>query len=246
MSQCHDTYEDHRGVTWHLPVRAADLMTADPVVVEPTATVKDIAQVMLRYDVRTVPVVDIGEQLVGVVSEADLISREGYPTVHHHNLAAFVEGLPPEPGGRWAARSEGVTAEEIMTRAVVTCRPDDAVGAVARRMLEHELRTVPVIDGGRLVGVLSRHDILRLFERPDEEIRRRIAQILDTPHWAPGHQISADVRDGVVVLSGSVERPVDASVLCGVIGQVPGVIEVVDRVIPQAELSRPALGASSV
>lgn len=245
MSQCHDTYEDLRGVTASLPVRATDLMTPNPVVVEPTATVKDIAQAMLHHDVRTVPVIDVGDRLVGVVSEADLICREGYPTVRHHNLAAFVAGLPPDDAGRWTVRSEGLTAEEVMTTGVVTCQADEPVGAVARRMLERDVRTVPVIDQGRLVGVLSRHDILRMFVRPDGEVRQHISRILDTPAWGPGHDVSAEVRDGVVVLSGTVEHPVDASVICSVVGQVPGVIEVVDRIIAEAELDRLALGRSS-
>lgn len=64
-----------------------DLMTSNPVTVEPGATVKDIAHIMLEHDVRCVPVIDIGEQLVGVVSEADLLCREGYPTVRNHHLA---------------------------------------------------------------------------------------------------------------------------------------------------------------
>lgn len=245
MSQCHDTYEDRRGGTGNLPVRASDLMTPTPVVVEPTATVKDIAAAMLHHDVRTVPVVDIGDELVGVVSEADLICREGYPTVHHHNLAAFVAGVPADDAGRWTERAEGLTAEEVMTTAVVTCQAHEPAAAVARRMLEHDVRTVPVIENGRLIGVLSRHDILRLFVRPDPEIRERVSRVLDTPAWSPGHDVTAEVRDGVVVLSGTVERPVDASVICSVVGQVPGVIEVVDRIVPRAELDRRALSHSA-
>ena len=69
MSQCHDTYVDPESIPNHLPVRASDLMTAPAIVVEPTATVKEIAGTLLRHDIRSVPVVDIGGLLVGMVSE---------------------------------------------------------------------------------------------------------------------------------------------------------------------------------
>jgi CBS-domain-containing membrane protein len=240
VSQCHDSYEDPPDPGVDLPVRAADLMTADPVVVDPTATVRDIAQTMLRHDIRMVPVVDIGDQIVGVVSEADLLCRAGYPTVRHHSLAAFIDGLRLDETQLWAARREGLTAEEIMTTAVVTCDSDEPVGVVARRMLDRDVRTLPVLDRGRLVGMLSRHDVLRTFVRPDAEIRSRVARLLNGPVGAPG-AVTAEVRDGVVVLTGSVAEPLEASIVCSIVRQIPGVLEVVDRIEPESRLDRPSL-----
>ena len=218
----------------HLLVVVRDVMTADPVTVEPTATVKDIAHVMLARDIRCVPVVDIGEQLIGVVSEADLISREGYPTVRSHHLAGIIDAAVAEHRHHWTGRAEGLTAGEIMTTDIVSCAPSEPVAVVTRRMLRHDVRTLPVVQDGRLVGVVSRHDVLRLFDRPDPEIRQRVAEVLASPLWAPEeHHVEASVLDGVVTLTGSVRYHSDVSAISGVIRHVPGVIEVVSRVTAQ-------------
>jgi CBS domain-containing protein len=213
-----------------LPVLVRDVMTSNPVTVEPTATVKDIAHVLLERDIRCVPVVDIGDQLVGVVSEADLVCREGYPTVRSHHLAAMIDEAVAEHRHHWKARAGGLTAEELMTTDVVSCAPTEPVGIVVRRMIRHGVRTLPVLKDGRLVGVLSRHDILPLFDRPDVEIRAHVTELLASPLWAPeDHAVKAEVLDGVVILTGTVLHPTDQRVVRSVVGQVPGVIEVVDR-----------------
>jgi CBS domain-containing protein len=216
-------------------------MTPDPVVVEPAATVKDIAELLLDHDIRCLPVIDIGGALVGVVSEADLVCREGYPTVRSHHLAGLIDHAVAEHRHHWTARAEGLTAGEIMTTDVVTCRPDEVIGVVSRRMLEKEVRTLPVVDDGRLVGVLSRHDLLRLFDRPDPEIRQRIQRILSSPLWAPeGHAVNAEVRDGVVILTGTVRYRSDAHAVSEVVRHLPGVLEVVDRIDWEDEDPKPS------
>jgi len=234
VSQCHDTYQRPPAEAAHLPVRAEDIMTPDPVVVEPTATVRDIAHLMLHRDIRMVPVVEIGDQLVGVVSESDLLCRAGFPSVRHHGLAAFLDGPPAITGHDWAARSEALTAEEIMTTAVISCDVEEPVAAIARRMLERDIRTMPVVRDGRLAGVVSRHDVLRLFVRPDSEVRAHVDQILSASEWAPGSDLRAEVRDGVVVLTGTISQPLEAAVICSIVRQVPGVVEVVDQTVTEA------------
>jgi CBS domain-containing protein len=224
-----------------LPLLVRDLMTPDPVVVDPAATVRDIAQLLLDHDIRSVPVIDIGGALVGVVSEADLLCREGYPTVRSHHLAGLIDHAVAEHRHHWTARAEGLTAGEIMTTEVVTCRPDEVIPAVSRRMLEKEVRTLPVVDGGRLVGVLSRHDLVRLFDRPDSEIRRRIDRLLSSPLWVPeDHAVATEVRDGVVILTGTVHYRSDAHVVSDMVRHVPGVLEVVNRVQWQEEDPKPS------
>jgi CBS domain-containing protein len=224
-----------------IPVLVKDVMTSPPVTVEPTATVKDIAHVLLQHDIRCVPVVDIGDTLVGIVSEADLVCREGYPTARSHHLAALIDEAAAERRHHWTARAAGLTAGEIMTTAVITCAPTEPVAVVVRRMLRHNVRTLPVIDDRRLAGVLSRHDILPLFDRPDREIRVSVTEMLADPLWAPdGHAIEAEVLDGVVVLTGSVRHPSDETVVCNLVRQVPGVIEVVDHLTPQGAEPTPA------
>jgi CBS domain-containing protein len=98
-------------------------------------------------------------------------------------------------------------------------------------MLRQNVRTLPVLADGRLVGVLSRHDVLGLFDRPDPEIRQRLADLLANPLWSPeDHHAQAIVADGVVTLTGSVHHQNDAAALEGVVRQVPGVIEVINKI----------------
>src|SRR5262249_13799401 len=181
------------------PVEVRDLMTSTPVTVEPTATIKDIAHVLLKHDVSCVPVADVGEQLAGVVSEADLVCREGYPTVRSHHLAGMIDEAIADRRHHWRARAEGLTAQEIMSTDLVTCAPTETVGIVVRRMLRHGLRALPVVEDRHLVGVLSRHDILGLFDRPDGEVLAGVTELLADPLWAPdGHAVEVEVLDGVV------------------------------------------------
>jgi CBS domain-containing protein len=212
------------------PVEVRDLMTTRPVTVGPAATVRDIARVLLEHDVSCVPVVDVGEQLVGVVSEADLVCREGYPTVRSHHLAAMIDEAVAEHRHHWTARAEGLTAQEIMTSEVVTCAPSETIGTVVRRMLRHGIRVLPVVEAGQVVGVLSRHDILGLFDRPDTEIKASVTELLADPLWAPdSHAVEVEVRDGVVILTGSVRHPSHKRLVRNLVGEVPGVVEVADR-----------------
>jgi CBS domain-containing protein len=187
-----------------------------------------------------VPVVDIGEQLVGIVTEADLVCREGYPTVRSHHLAAMLDEAVAERRHHWTARAEGLTAQEIMTTDVVTCGPTETVGIVVRRMLHHGLRVLPVVEDRHLVGVLSRHDILGVFDRPDHEIMVNVTELLSDPRWAPdGHAVEVEVRDGVVILTGSVLHPSDKRLVHDLVGDVPGVIEVADHLTWQTPDPKP-------
>lgn len=225
MSQCHDTYESDPLATAKAPLLVHDLMTSPPITVGPSTTVKDIAKVLLDRNIRAVPVVDIGDTLVGVVSEADVICRE-CPTARRHTLGGFVDRVLGH-GHDWAEKAEGITAEEIMSEVVISCSPSEPVTVAARRMLSEDVRTMPVVAGSRLVGVISRHDVLRLFDRPDPEIRSRIAKLLRSSVWAPeGHQVSAAVADGIVHLTGSVRFPSDIGLIVSLVGDLPGVIEV--------------------
>lgn len=235
MTQCHDDYEPDPLVTAKVPLLVRDVMTTRPISLEPTATVKDIAKVLLDRDIRAVPIVDIGDTLVGVVSEADIICRE-CPTARRHTLGGFVDRLLGH-GHDWVAKASGITAEEIMTHPAISCVTTEPVTVAARRMLSEDVRMMPVIEDNRLVGILSRHDVLRLFDRPDREIRARIAKLLRSV-WAPaGHQVESEVADGVVHLTGTVRYPNDAEVVVSLVGEMPGVIEVHNDL--SAELPEP-------
>jgi CBS domain-containing protein len=224
-----------------LPVLVSDVMTGQPVSVEPTATIKEMAHLLLDRDIRAVPVVDIGGVVVGVVAEADLISRAGYPVVRSRQLSGLIQDALVEHHRHWLERSGGLTAGEIMTCDVVSCRSDEPVAIAGRRMLRCDVRTLPVIDEGRLVGMLSRHDLLHLYDRPDREVHARIRELLADPSWAPeGHHVQHSVHDGVVLLTGTVLHPSDQDVVTAIVRQVPGVLEVANRTTATEAEPRPA------
>jgi CBS domain-containing protein len=241
-TQCHDVYEPlasdlataanrrspKKGFSG--PVLVRTLMTSDPVTVPPTASVPRVAAVMIEHDLNALPVVDEGGQLVGVVSEADLIVRKAYPTVRSHTLAGAIGDALDEHRHHWQQRASGVTANSLMTTDVVTCRPTEPVGVATRRLLSHRIRSLPVVEDGRVVGILSRGDVLRLLDQPDSEIRDNLAMLQDDPLWMPDeHAVTFSVNDGVVTMSGSVLYPSDAQVVHNIVQQLPGVVRVIDE-----------------
>ena len=136
--------------------------------------------------------------------------------------------------------AEGLTAQEIMTTDVVTSAPTETAEVVVRRMLRRGVRTLPVVDDRLLVGVLSRHDVLRLLDPPDHEIMAGVSELLADPLWAPdGHAVEVEVRDGVVILTGTVLHPIDKRLVRNLAGEVPGVIKVVDRLTWQIPEPKP-------
>jgi CBS domain-containing protein len=225
----------------HFPVLVRDIMSAPAVAVKPTMMVKDVAKLLLDRNIRTMPVVTDG-QVVGVVSEADLICRAGGPPVRSRRLADILNAAAIEHRHHWQARTKGLTAGEIMTSEAITCDPDETVAAATRRMLDHDLRILPVTENGHLVGVLSRHDILRLFDRPDREVRARVTALLANPAWAPEeHHVRARVAHGVVTLTGWVQYAGEIETVAASIRGLPGVVQVINRVSAKHAGARPAI-----
>jgi CBS domain-containing protein len=115
-----------------------------------------------------------------------------------------------------------------MTTDVIVCDPAESAATATRRMVRHNVRCLPIVDEGRLVGMLSQRDVLRLVDRPDPEIRTSLAALLPNPLWMPaGHAVVATVAEGVVTLGGSVLHPSDIAQVIGAVAGVPGVVDVV-------------------
>ncbi|HUJ64500.1 MAG TPA: CBS domain-containing protein [Acidimicrobiales bacterium] len=225
-----------------IPVLVRDLMSANPMTVGPDDPIQDIAHVMLSQGVHSLPVLDAQQRLVGVVSEADLVTRECYAPIVRHRFPTVLTrssgGQPRNQVGRF--RGSGMTAEGIMTPDVIACHPGESAATATKRMVRHGVRCLPVLDHGRLVGVLSERDVLGLFDRPDPDIRTSLDALLSNPLWMPaGHAVVATVADGVVILGGSVMHPSDMAQVIGAVGQVPGVVDVVSRLAWRAPDPRP-------
>jgi CBS domain-containing protein len=215
-------------------MKISDLMTRDVSTVTPATPLKEAAVVLARRGISGLPVVDADGLVVGVLSEADVIVKQRGPREQHGGLFAW---LVEQPDPTLPAKLEATTAGEAMTSPAVTISPQRPVREAAARMLDADVNRLPVVDEeGRLVGIVSRGDLVRAFTRSDEEIRREIeSDVLRRTLWIDDPSaIRVSVENGVVKLEGSVATQTDAELLPRFVQQVPGVVSVT------AELREPS------
>jgi len=209
-------------------VKVKEIM-ATPVVasVTPDTPFKSVIELLVRAEVSALPVLETDGRLVGIVTEADLISKEAYGTRRHRALSLLGDVLSGRDH-RWVGKAAGSVARDVMTKDVVVCAPEEDVAVVARRMLRHGIKRVPVLDRGALVGMVSRQDILGTFDRPDDLVRSDAEQALaHDPNRPDDAHVEVSVEDGVVRLTGDVRYPWDVRVVVSIVRDVPGVIDVV-------------------
>jgi CBS domain-containing protein len=200
----------------------SDLMTTAVIRVRRDTSFKEIAKLLAEHDITALPVVDDNDRPVGVVSEADLLRKEAGQS--------DPAGLLPAPH-RWPAdraKVEATTAEGLMTSPPVVAHPQWTVVEAARVMEKHRVKRLPVVDDAdRLMGVISRADLLRVFLRQDRAIREEIVGdiLARTLRLAPP-AVTVSVVDGRVTLSGTVEHKSLIPVVERLCRSVDGVIEV--------------------
>ena len=211
-------------------MRVRDVMATDVVWAAPNTPFKELVERLVDFGVSSLPVVDDRNSLVGIVTEADLVSKEAYGGSRRRALALLADTLSGR-GHRWVAKAAGTTASEVMTTKVITCQPDEDVRAVARRMLEQRVKRLPVVHSGRLVGIVSRQDILSMFDRPDEDIASDVRRVLGKDLNVPeDHRVRFSVDQGIVTLTGDVRYAWDEPIVVSMVREVEGVIDVVSHV----------------
>lgn len=204
-----------------------DVMTTDVVSVEETAAFKDIAKVLRENAVSALPVVTAEGRVRGVVSEHDLLLKEIDPT------AALEHRMLEAPQHRRARRKAGgATARELMTAPPIVITKTATVEEAARAMSRHRVKRLPVVDAltDRLVGIISRRDVLRVFARPDDEVRDEIVREATERGITVGPDgLSVAVDGGVVTLRGTLQRRSLVSWLVPAAQHVEGVVQVEDH-----------------
>lgn len=200
-----------------------DVMSTHPISVRKATSVKEVAARLRADRVSAFPVLDDDGTVVGVVSEADLLVKEAL-----NGTRGRFAGLVHRKETR---KATGVMAGDLMTSPAVTVAPDDTVEHAARLMYLHGLKRLPVVDAdGRLIGIVSRTDVLAVFDRPDEEIRLEITgQViprLSEPSW-----YWVRVKDGVVTLEGTPETISIGHEVLDQVRHVQGVVAVRDRLV---------------
>jgi CBS domain-containing protein len=208
-------------------LKVKDVMTADPVCVPPDLPFKEVADLMLERRIRGVPVVDGAGTVLGVITESDLLTKPAYAHESRH-----------DKGGLWSAltrlvhrdRREAAPrrfASELMSSPPITVSPWDDVEDVGQLMVERRIGRLPVLRDGKLVGIVSRHDLVRQFDRTDQQIAAEVERALHDPLLAESEpQIDVTVDDGVVLLRGSVRYPRDVEVLATTVAGIGGVVDV--------------------
>ena len=204
-------------------MKIEELMTREPVAVGPETPLKEVAEILLEHRISGVPVIGERLEVLGVVSEADILAKEAGPEPPDNRLVAWLLGGRHVDEHKLAARS----AAEAMTAPAVTVGADRPVAEAARLMVERGIKRLPVVDAdGTLIGVVTRTDLVRAFVRSDEEIEREIRDMVLRTLWIdePGWELR--VERGEVGLSGTLQRRSDAELLEHFAGRVPGVVAV--------------------
>ena len=203
-----------------------DVMTRDVITVERDTPLKDVAQILIDRRISGVPVVDAAHSVIGVVSEADLLVKETGADAVHPRRFAWLLGDDPQTR-RQRTKLAAMTAGEAMTAPAVTAGPFLALAAAAERMISNQVNRLPVVEGGRLVGIVTRADLVRAFVRSDAELAETIREeVLHRLMWLDPSAFKVDVQDGVVAITGGVERRSTALAIEGAISMVPGVVGV--------------------
>jgi CBS domain-containing protein len=191
-----------------MQLRARDIMTAPVITAPPEATIRELVELMTARRISGVPIVSAAGELVGIVTEGDLLYKELAP--RPEGPPELVQRFLPLPGIAAAAdrarKAEGVRAAEVMTSPVITVTEDATVHEIAGLMSRHGINRVPVVRDGRVVGIVSRNDVLKVFARPDEELAAAIREALLHDLWIDISRVRVAAQHGVVTLDGRVER----------------------------------------
>ncbi|HEY8474459.1 MAG TPA: CBS domain-containing protein [Natronosporangium sp.] len=208
--------------TW----RVQDVMTADVVTVNEDTPYREIVDVLQEHRISAAPVVDQDRRVVGVVSEADLLCKIEYlGQPQERRIFASRRRRKAE------AKAHGERAKNLMSAPAITVVPGTSLTAAAKLMDEARVKRLPVVDPlGKLVGIVARSDLLRVYLRPDREIERDVIDhVLTRTLWVEPGRVTVEVNDGVVVLTGRTDRYSTARLAVELSRAVPGVVEVVDR-----------------
>jgi len=214
-------------------MKVRELMTADVVSVRPDASLREAATLLTEHRISGLPVVIGGGEVVGVLSEADIVAKASGAAPGHGGPLSWL--FDPEIEERKVvARTVG----EAMTSPPLTIAPTRPVHEAARKMTSDHVNRLPVVEDGKLVGILTRADIVRAFTRGDSELATEIRDdILRRTFWVEPGSVAVTVADGRVTLKGEVETEADTEMLPIFVSRVPGVVSVHAELRPRSRVA---------
>lgn len=219
--------------TW----RVRDVMSEELVTTTPDTPFKILVEQILLDGVCALPVLGPEGNLVGVVSETDLVTKQEHQaggealqwTRHLLRLADNRDSAIVAATLAEFSKAAGRTAEDVMTSPAITIEPDATLTKAASLMHRRGVNQLPVLDGGQLIGIVTRGDLLKAFLRTDREIELDAAEAIHSVLNEPD-AITVAVAEGVVTLQGEVASQVEAEVAVGTVGAVSGVVGVDDYI----------------
>jgi CBS domain-containing protein len=219
---------------------ASDVMTRNVISVPPDATIADAVALMLDRGISGLLVVDHSGTLAGIVTEGDLLRRDELGTGRRRSWWLRLIASP----GRQAAdftRTHGRKVADVMTQDVISVSVNSPLEEIVALMEEHRIKRVPVLDDNKVVGVVSRADLLRALAvaarehavaaGDDRTIRDRILETLGREPWAPRTTLNVTVVNGVVDLWGTISNDQERRAICVIAENTPGVKKVIDHLV---------------
>lgn len=201
-----------------------DVMTTHVIAVRKDASFKEMAAMLREQRVSAFPVIGDDNKVIGVVSEADLLTKEALDFSGPGKVSTLLHH-------REQAKAAGITAADLMTKPPVTIGPTDLVSHAARLMYARRVKRLPVVDDdGKLIGIVSRADVLAVYSRPDPDIRHEITErvLLDTLLTDPA-RLTVTVKDGIVTIEGVPETNSVGHDIIEEVRHIEGVVAVRDR-----------------
>ena len=223
-------------------MKISEIMTRNVVTVRPTASIRDAARALVEHAVSGLPVVDERGAVVGVLSEGDLIVRQKPRERTPWWRVFFDDG---ERLAREYQKAEGTTVAEVMTRSVISIAPDMPIESAAVILDERRIRRLPVVADGRLVGIVSRGDLVKALaaaapvesvSRPDAQLVEEMRVRLARERWVASRGIIVQAQDGVLTLLGLVESEAEKAALETMARAIEGAKGVQSRLLVKAEV----------
>jgi CBS domain-containing protein len=222
-------------------MKAMDVMVRDVISVTPGDSVEDAINLLTEHDISALPVVDDDDNVVGVLSEADLLHREEIGTEKQH--PRWLEAIMP--ASKLAdefTKSHGHRVEQLMTRDPVTATEEMPLGEIATLLERHRIKRIPIVRDGKLVGIVSRSNLIQALASSlphsdtstvsDRKLRVDILDRLHEQSWTDFGERNVIVHGGIVHLWGLVGSAAEHQALIALAEEVPGVVSVSDETIP--------------
>jgi CBS domain-containing protein len=202
-------------------MNVSEIMTRSVVSVTPETTLKEVAALLTERRIAGVPVCRSDGELVGVISEGDILWKETGLAPASETLLTRILNAADREDDKLAAR----TAGEAMSSPAITVAANAAAAQAARLMIDHHVNRLPVLADGKLVGIIARSDLVRAFVRSDAEIAREIEQdVLLRVLWIEPRTLSVSVEAGEVRLTGRVDNRSTAELVETYVRRIPGVV----------------------